>query len=262
MASLFALQRRPTATAKGRAEENEEWVSHVLRTQARGSTGLFAPSPRRAADAAAAAAALSLRAGMPAPKSRPSRFYPGYMTPGTPFVSTPVRLATPPRPATPEDVRAARAAPKGPLRPGVTAEELKSFHKVLSGRVHDKFKTLRAAWRNFDSSGSGNITREQLREGLVNLNLQMLRPALVDNFFDLADVDSSGHLCYQELAQALDAENILNLGATRKRIDPAEKMRKEDEARAEMERTNLASLAKIAGMSVEAYVAYFAHMKL
>lgn len=269
--SLAEVVKQPDETAAqfaARRDGGAKWNAHVLRANARGSTGLLPPS-RRSADAAKAAKVLAsprdplTRDGSRPPKPGPSHFFPGYMTPTTPFAPTPVRLKTPPRPATPEEVRAAREAPpQGPLHTGVTAEDLKGFHSVFSQKVSDKFKSLRSAWRNFDSNGRGVISREQLQAGLVNLNLDMLRPEVIDNFFELADVDKNGVINYQELAQALDAADVLQMSATRARVDPAEAVRAEYEAKMEMERANLRALARKAGMTVEDYVAYFADIKL
>ena len=155
------------AQTSKREKPDAFWSSHVLKTNARGSGGLYNDNSDHGLSVA------SRGGGCRAPARK--GHFPGFMTPVTPYAATPERAPTPPRPPTPEEVRAARVVKKGKLHPGVTAEEVRRFQSIYREKLLDKFKTLRAAFRSFDKNASGSITMGELKFGLVTLNLDMVR---------------------------------------------------------------------------------------
>ncbi len=63
-------------------------------------------------------------------------------------------------------------------------------------------------FEKFDSDSDGSIDAEELREGLLKMNLADLPPSQVDRLVDEVDTDSDGVISLAELVFAITGEQI------------------------------------------------------
>lgn len=114
------------------------------------------------------------------------------------------------------------SAPKGPqLRPGITANDLRAAVGLIKEKMYDKWSNLTGAFRSMDKDSSGYISRGELMEMCISLNLfntGVVRQAVVENLIDFIDVendvaddDDAGitDIGYKEFARAFTCEDIM-----------------------------------------------------
>ena len=86
------------------------------------------------------------------------------------------------------------AAPRDPLqmvlaklRPGVTPQEVRQAHATIRQKLTDKFTTVARAFRTYDTSHNGYISRAEFEFMLLDLNLDGLRHPVVESLIDIVD---------------------------------------------------------------------------
>jgi len=103
----------------------------------------------------------------------------------------------------------------------VTAKELQDAQKAIKEKLLIKYKNIAQALRMIDTKGDGNLSRDEIKAMLQNLELLKhvdyytgaihgsITQACADTLMDFVDKDGNGKINYQEFQRILTAENIL-----------------------------------------------------
>jgi Ca2+-binding EF-hand superfamily protein len=99
------------------------------------------------------------------------------------------------------------------LRPGVTCDELRKYQELVKSKIQAKHKTsaFTSAFKWIDADRTGSITREEFKEALASLNLNMVRPAVLETLCDFIDSDGSGSFGYAEFSRVLAADDVMQM---------------------------------------------------
>mmetsp|Transcript_94801 Transcript_94801/g.165564 ORF Transcript_94801/g.165564 Transcript_94801/m.165564 type:complete len:1108 (-) Transcript_94801:121-3444(-) len=144
---------------------------------------------------------------------------------------------------------AASSLPKAPRRQRSTGQGGKQLltHAELCKRIKGKYDTVMASWRSFDRNCDGTVVREEFDRGMRMSGVDLPQEQL-DELWQLADVDGSGSVCYQEFAQQLCGWNSGSSSPVTKGFDQTRKwsLSEEDLNKDKMERRpmSLAALAR------------------
>ena len=80
---------------------------------------------------------------------------------------------------------------------------------------------LTKMFRVIDEDKSGACTRGEMRQLVLNLNLEsIVRPIVIEELINLMDVDGDGEIMYKEFARVITAEDLFNLEKLRERAPP------------------------------------------
>jgi len=103
----------------------------------------------------------------------------------------------------------------------VTAKELQNAQRAIKEKLLIKYKDIATALRRIDTKGDGNLSREEIKQMLQNLELLKhvdyytgamvgsITQACADTLMDYVDKNGDGKINYQEFQRVLTAENIL-----------------------------------------------------
>ena len=75
-----------------------------------------------------------------------------------------------------------------PLR---SDEELRRAGRIIKNHMETRFTQIRKAFRTMDEDKTGTVSREELKQVLMDMNLA-ISPEVVTALIDLADVDGDG----------------------------------------------------------------------
>ena len=128
-----------------------------------------------------------------------------------------------------EEERAKKAA--GPqLRPGVTANELRSAQSLIKDKLLDKHSSLTGAFRSVDKDGSGYISRGELEMCIRSLNLDSIRKDVIDTLCDFIDCENNvdddedcgpTDIQYREFARAFGNDDIMAMKPLQAKVEVA-----------------------------------------
>ena len=81
-------------------------------------------------------------------------------------------------------------------------------------------------FRLIDEDKSGSCSRGEMRQLVLNLNLEaIIRPAVIEELINLMDVDGDGSIMYKEFARVITADDVFNMEKLRERV-PDEAVKK------------------------------------
>jgi len=102
-----------------------------------------------------------------------------------------------------------------------TAKELQDAQRAIKEKLLIKYKNIATALRMIDTKGDGNLSRDEIKAMLQNLDLLKhvdyhtgaihgsITQAAADTLMDYVDKDGDGKINYNEFTRVLTAENIL-----------------------------------------------------
>lgn len=105
----------------------------------------------------------------------------------------------------------------------VTAKELQEAQKAIKEKMLIKYKDIATALRKIDTKGDGNLSRDEIRAMLQNLDLLKhvdyytgaihgsITQACADTLMDYVDKNGDGKIDYREFQRVLTAEDILHI---------------------------------------------------
>jgi len=84
------------------------------------------------------------------------------------------------------------------------AIDFEEFLILMKSRPKDPDQELRNAFRVFDTDNSGSISREELKQLMINLG-QTLSEAEIDAMMDMVDEDQDGVISFEEFKNMMNS---------------------------------------------------------
>lgn len=102
------------------------------------------------------------------------------------------------------------------LRKGVRPADLRRCQRTVHDTLTTKYGKLADAFKFFDKDRTNSITREELKWGLGELNLNtMFKDEVVENLLDFIDIDPQGDIEFREFARVVAADDVLSMAPLR-----------------------------------------------
>ena len=96
-------------------------------------------------------------------------------------------------------------------KPGMLKSELRSAQQ----KIHDMLTQrggLTKMFRAIDEDKSGSLSRQEVRQLVMGLNLEnIVRPAVVEELIKLMDVDGDDSITYKEFVRVCTSEDVFNM---------------------------------------------------
>ena len=103
---------------------------------------------------------------------------------------------------------------------GITKDEIQGAQIKMRDMLMNR-GGLTKMFRVIDEDKSGACTRGEMRQLVLNLNLEsIVRPIVIEELINLMDVDGDGEIMYKEFARVITAEDLFNLEKLRERAPP------------------------------------------
>jgi len=84
-----------------------------------------------------------------------------------------------------------------------SAAELKEYMSKLRNTIETKYKLMRSAFRALDEDGSGRLSKEELVQAVQHFSLPIPLTHIHEIFDTILDVDSDGHISFNEFTKRL-----------------------------------------------------------
>jgi len=125
----------------------------------------------------------------------------------------------------------AMAQKKDYYKPGLKKSEMRAAQQKVRDMLLER-GGLTKMFRNIDEDKSGMCSRAEVRQLILNLNLEsIVRPAVLEELICLMDVDSDDAISYKEFARAVTADDVFDMKEVKETVkqeSPKQKMTKKE----------------------------------